>query len=403
MKKIICSLCLIVIMQNAFTKESWQTKYINHTLNIVTSWLPTTTYVLANIGDSVSLYVYWDYALTGCTEWYYFPSLPTSIWDTIPESYMANPLSFVVTQHGYYTTFSGAGNQFILIPAVYPVQPGVITGRKKGVCTVTQFYNEYYYSVPYVTGNTYNWTLPAGLSLLGGWGTNTIRVRNYGDNYISGQITVTANNALGTSPARTLTITSGPATPIAITGPATVCSGSSGNAYSISSVYSAISYKWVGPSGCHISDGTTTSTSNLLTTTSTSVTVSYGTVTPASVLKVKVNNNCGFSDFRKLTLIPCGPREESASAYAEPGHIDFLGVFPSPVQTSVTVNFKLTKPCDVEISLLDLNGKQLKNDLYKNVSGEFIKNENTEALSKGIYFVRIKAGNETVQKKFVKM
>ena len=50
-----------------------------------------------------------------------------------------------------------------------------------------------------------------------------------------------------------------------------------------------------------------------------------------------------------------------------------------------------------------MNGRQFKNDFYKNIVGEFIKNENTEALAKGIYFLRIKEGEDVVEKKFVKM
>ncbi len=84
-------------------------------------------------------------------------------------------------------------------------------------------------------------------------------------------------------------------------------------------------------------------------------------------------------------------------------NINFLNVFPTSVTSSLTIQLNSIKPNDVEISFFDMNAKQLKTDFYKNISGEFIKNENLEALSKGIYFVRIKAGDETVQKKFVKM
>ncbi|MEO5571694.1 MAG: T9SS type A sorting domain-containing protein [Bacteroidia bacterium] len=84
-------------------------------------------------------------------------------------------------------------------------------------------------------------------------------------------------------------------------------------------------------------------------------------------------------------------------------NINFLNVFPTSVTSSITIQLNSIKPNDVEISFFDINGKQLKTDFYKNVFGEFIKNENTEALAKGIYFLRIKAGEEMVNKKFVKM
>jgi hypothetical protein len=84
-------------------------------------------------------------------------------------------------------------------------------------------------------------------------------------------------------------------------------------------------------------------------------------------------------------------------------NINFLKVFPTAVTSSITIQLNSTKINDVEISFYDVNGKQLKDDFYKNVFGELIKNENTEALAKGIYFVKIKAGDEVMEKKFVKM
>ncbi|MEP7169462.1 MAG: T9SS type A sorting domain-containing protein [Bacteroidota bacterium] len=84
-------------------------------------------------------------------------------------------------------------------------------------------------------------------------------------------------------------------------------------------------------------------------------------------------------------------------------NVNFLNVYPTAVTSSITIQLNSIKTNDVEISFFDMNGKQLKNDFYKNIVGEFIKNENTEALSKGIYFLRIKTGEDVVEKKFVKM
>jgi hypothetical protein len=83
--------------------------------------------------------------------------------------------------------------------------------------------------------------------------------------------------------------------------------------------------------------------------------------------------------------------------------INFINVFPTAVTSSITIQLHSIKPNDIEISFYDMNGKQLKNDFYKNVFGEFIRNENTEVLAKGIYFLRIKTGDDIVQKKFVKL
>ncbi|HKR06943.1 MAG TPA: T9SS type A sorting domain-containing protein [Bacteroidia bacterium] len=84
-------------------------------------------------------------------------------------------------------------------------------------------------------------------------------------------------------------------------------------------------------------------------------------------------------------------------------NINFLNVFPTAVTSSITIQLNSIKTNDLEISFYDMHGRQLKNDFYKNIVGEFIKNENTEALAKGIYFLRIKAEDDAVEKKFVKM
>lgn len=84
-------------------------------------------------------------------------------------------------------------------------------------------------------------------------------------------------------------------------------------------------------------------------------------------------------------------------------NINFLNVFPTTVNSSINIHLNSIKTNDIEISFSDMNGKQLKNDFYKNVIGEFIKNENTEALARGIYFIRMKAGDEVLNRKFVKM
>jgi hypothetical protein len=84
-------------------------------------------------------------------------------------------------------------------------------------------------------------------------------------------------------------------------------------------------------------------------------------------------------------------------------NINFLNIFPTAVTSSITIQLNSIKTNDVEISFFDMHGRQLKNDFYKNIVGEYIKNENTEALAKGIYFLRIKAGEDVMEKKFVKM
>ncbi|HKR06068.1 MAG TPA: T9SS type A sorting domain-containing protein [Bacteroidia bacterium] len=398
MKKIICSLSLIVLMQNVFAGFHYSVSYVNHTQNTSGQSSNTAINVMANIGDSVSLMTLCNGLQYAPGEWW-FTLCSTCPWDTVPNGSLTNPLNIVITQYGMYHTLTETGNIFTIIPPAPPAMP-VITGKKHGVCNRKNVI----YKVPYVQGiSYYTWTVPPAATIVSGQGTWLLIV-NFPNTTISGQITATATNPFGTSPAGVITVNSLPALPSLISGFPSVCSGSSGHVFQIAPVFSAVSYQWVGPAGSHISDGITTSTNNILTTTSTSVTVSFGTVTPTSVLKVKANNNCGSSNFRKLTLIPCSPRNESEEAEMESLHtINSVNIFPTPVNSSLTIELHSAVPNDIEISFYDITGKQFKTGLYKNISGEFIKNENTEALAKGIYFVRIKAGGQSVQKKFIKM
>ncbi|HPR30889.1 MAG TPA: hypothetical protein PLK12_02285 [Prolixibacteraceae bacterium] len=83
---------------------------------------------------------------------------------------------------------------------------------------------------------------------------------------------------------------SSPAQPGTINGPATVCSGASGETYSISSVQYASSYSWSVPSGWTITAGQGT----------TEITVDAGS--SGGDISVTANNGCGSSSPRSLTI-----------------------------------------------------------------------------------------------------
>jgi hypothetical protein len=141
--------------------------------------------------------------------------------------------------------------------------------------------------------------VPSGSVILSGQGTTGILVQM---GTISGTISVTASNSCGTSTAsnNTLTISSAaPLTPGAIAGTTYVCSGATGNVYSIAAVSGATTYTWTVPSGATITAGQGT----------TSITVSFGS-TSGSV-SVTATNSCGTStaSAQSITVnsIPAAP------------------------------------------------------------------------------------------------
>ena len=183
--------------------------------------------------------------------------------------------------------------------------PASVTGPTN-ICGITSGT----YTVSAVTGATgYIWTLPTGVTSAAGpspitTSTNTLTV-TYAGGLTSGTITVAAKNAcIASSTVSISFITSGgtaPATPGVITGPTAVCAITSTN-YSIVAVSGATSYTWTLPTGITSSAGTSP-----ITTTSTSIPVTFGSFTSGSISVTA--NSCSSSAARTLALttVPAVP------------------------------------------------------------------------------------------------
>ncbi len=170
-----------------------------------------------------------------------------------------------------------------------PATPGVIAGSAS-VCSGS---TGNIYTIAAVSGATgYTWTVPAGATITAGQGTVSATVTM---GSTSGNVTVTASNTCGTSTAsiRAITVTLVPATPGAIVGSASVCSGSTGNVYSITAVSGATSYTWTVPAGATITSGQGTI----------SATVTMGST--SGNVTVTASNACGTSiaSIRAITVI----------------------------------------------------------------------------------------------------
>lgn len=167
-----------------------------------------------------------------------------------------------------------------------PATPGSITGTT-AVCSGS---TGNIYSITAVSGATsYTWTVPAGATVTSGQGTTSATI-TFGAT--SGNVTVTASNGCGTSSASSLgiTIETVPTTPGSITGSTTVCSGSTGNVYSIAAVPGATNYTWTVPAGATITSGQG----------STSATVTFGS--SSGNVTVTASNACGTSTAATLAI-----------------------------------------------------------------------------------------------------
>ena len=113
---------------------------------------------------------------------------------------------------------------------VGPSSPASVTGNTF-VCKSSTGNS---YSAALVPGATsYNWTVPAGATIATGQGTSTLTI-NFSATQVSGNICVYASNGCGNSApvCKTLTVvTAKPGVPASISGPTTICAGTSGVAF----------------------------------------------------------------------------------------------------------------------------------------------------------------------------
>lgn len=180
------------------------------------------------------------------------------------------------------TCGSGPGRTLSFTANLLPQQPGFIFGTEWPCEGSSVTYN-----VDNVVGMEFTWTVPAGSTITSGQGTNSITVL-VGNT--SGDITVTAANSCGTSPAQTkaIQVTNAPAQPGTITGMAAPCEGSS-QVYSVPAV-SGLTYTWSIASGASITAGQGTN----------SVTVNVGNIN--GNIEVVANNSCGNSPGQSMSI-----------------------------------------------------------------------------------------------------
>ncbi|WP_439880572.1 ice-binding family protein [Pontibacter sp. MBLB2868] len=150
------------------------------------------------------------------------------------------------------------------------------------------------YTVSPVDGATgYTWTVPAGWTIVSGQGTTNITVTA---GTAGGNVTVVAENECGSStPAEMpLTVSKAPEAPLAITGDAAGCVGSS-LTYSVGETAGAEAYTWTVPAGWTITSGQGTGT----------ITVTVGDA-PGDIT-VTAKNKCGASSGISKAVSPTPP------------------------------------------------------------------------------------------------
>ncbi len=257
--------------------------------------------------------------------------------------------------------------------------PTAIVGDEYNLCGQTHAT----FSIPALSGVNYLWAVPAGATINSGQGTNAITV-DFTNSSLTGMITLSIQNNCLQSFNRSKKVKLKPSTPGEITGLTSVCAHQSGVTYTIEPVAGATEYRWEGPAGSHLSDGTTTSTNNVLITNATSITLNFAT--NAGMIKVAAKNACGSTLSQTLNIsINCriGENENTADFY----------ITPNPCSNCVI--HLIDNPKDLLVT--DVMGRICNVEFEKSSDGYIMQLNEQPA---GVYFVHnIQNG---IVKRFVK-
>lgn len=273
-----------------------------------------------------------------------------------------------------------------------PATPSVISGSTTGACSTSGVP----YSVVAVSGvTTYNWSFSTTFgTVTAGQGTNAIAA-SFGSGFTSVILSVTAGNACGTSAARTLTISSAPAQPGAISGTTTPCANQQGVPYGISAVNGATSYRWLVPSGARIVAGGVTSSNTSLTTSLNNVLVNFKTT--AGNVSVRSNNACGSSAYRSLAItFPC--RDESTLMSG----MDELIVHPNLVSEQLQFTLNASSGSPARITILDISGRMVHTSAATLVVGASQIDVDVSAWPEGVYLLQAEFNGFVRTARFIK-
>ena len=302
----------------------------------------------------------------------------SSINVTLPASYTSGTVTVkAVNACGSSTARS------ITVRSV-PATPGTITGSASNLCSGGTLA----YSIVAVAGTTgYSWTPAAGCTIQTNTGTAITMLIPAG--FISGTLSVTANNGCGSSTAKTLALVGKPATPAAITGSVSVCPSAIGVVYSTTSI-AGLTYNWTKPTSVTIASGQGTA----------SVTVNWGTV--AGSMGVSATNTCGTSSsVSKSVAIAACRTGSDGEEMAEEINVQSAGleVYPNPGRGEYQLRLTGSRSSGM-LYIYNMQGKQVlsqlvesqtmetKLDLQNQPSGTYLVRFQSDTFRKDIKIVK---------------
>jgi len=270
----------------------------------------TATYSIAPVANATS-YTWSVVSIGGSTNAIIASGQGTnSISITYPAGYIGALISVrannCIGSSGYRLTYALG---MLLIPPIYTSANNPTTVVCAGTTKTYEIYK-----LPNAT--SYKWTAPLGALISDGFGQtgNPLTVDSaiskvyitFPAGFISGNVSVLASNACGSTPTSTLNVSSVPAVPGNISGPTSNLCRKNGQVFSVSAVANATSYTWTLPTGATITGSST----------GRSITVNFGNAfTGTGIISVKANNSCGSSAASLLVVnsAPAAPRNISGN------------------------------------------------------------------------------------------
>lgn len=291
----------------------------------------------------------------------------TSVSVSFPSTFTSGTVSV--------TANSSCGNSAVksLTVAAKTSTPGTISGTTTNLCGG----GTYSYSIAAVSGATsYTWTAPSGCSFSGSnSGTSVSLIVPAG--FVSGTLSVVANNACGASTAKTQSLTGTPTSPTTLTGPNSVCASSTGLAFTTTPVTGATNYVWTVPTGASITSGAG----------SNSITVNWGTISGS--VTVKSGNACGINTTAKtlaVALATCRLGEmvsEDAPTVAE------IRLYPNPMNSFFTLEIYSDQINTQAIRITDMLGKVLIDESKSITPGTNSFMYNLSDYASGLYMLTV--------------
>ena len=165
----------------------------------------------------------------------------------------------------------------------------------------------------------------------------------------------------------------------------------------------ATSYRWTLPTNTTALSGS--ASGNVVTTTTDTVTLSFGSAFRAGSLKVEAVNACGTGTAKSFTLNATGPLTKNGTFELAEENLEIeldysLNVYPNPSNGSFKVAVNTESTSNATVSVLNLLGQVVYTTEVENNDG-LIYTEINKNFEKGVYLIKVEIENETKVNKMI--